>query len=100
VAAVAPTAIELESVAVIIDEGEPQTFVFADGPVPTAVWIGLSIGKSTDPREMLITNADDILVEVVKWIAQGPHEFAATFSLSIAGRRDWIVRIFEPPEGI
>lgn len=84
----------------IIDEGEPQTFVFADGPIPTAVWIGDFIGKTTNAGEGFVTDADDVVVEVVERVAHVPHEFTAAFVLSIPGRRDWIVRIFEPPERV
>jgi hypothetical protein len=98
--AVAPTEVKLESAALIIDKRQPQTFVFAHGPIPAAVRLRILIGKSTDSRKWLITDANHVVVEVMKWIAHVPHEFAATFALSIPGRRHRIICIFEPPDWV
>jgi hypothetical protein len=100
VAAIAPTAVKLESAALIIHEGKAQTFVSADGPIPTAIRICNLIGKTSDAGKWLVTDADDVMVEVVKRVAHVPHEFAATFALAIGSWREWIVGIFEPPDGI
>jgi hypothetical protein len=100
VAAVAPTAVELKSAALVIHKGEPQTFVLADSPIPAAIWIRNFVGKTSDACKWLVTDADDVVVEVVKRVAHVPHELSAAFALSISGRWDRIVGIFEPPDRI
>jgi hypothetical protein len=100
VSPVAPTTIELESATLIIHKWQPQTFVFADGPIPAAVRIRNLIRKSADAGKRLIADADDVVVEVVKRVAHVPHEFSAGFALSIPGWRERIVCIFKPPDGV
>ena len=98
--AVAPAQVKLKSASLIIHKGKPQAFVFADRPIPAAVRFRIFIGKSANAPKWFITDADNVVVEVMKWIAHVPHEFAATFALSIPGRRHRIIRIFEPPDRV
>jgi len=100
IAAVAPAAVELKSAAFIVHKGEPQTFVLADRPIPAAIWIRNFIGKTSDACKWLVSDADDVVVEVVEWVAHVPHEFATTLPLSIPGRRDRIVGISKPPDRV
>jgi hypothetical protein len=100
IAAIAPAAIEFKSAALIVDKREPQTFVFADRPIPAAVRIRNLIGKTANPRKWFVTYTNNVVVEVVERITHVPHELSATFALSIPGRWDRIICIFEPPDGI
>jgi hypothetical protein len=100
VAAVPPAAVELKSAALIVHKGEPQTFVLADSPIPAAIWIRNFVGKTSDTRKWLISDADDVVVEIVKRVAHVPHELSATFALSIPGWWDRIVGISKPPDRV
>ena len=83
IAAVTPTAVKLESAPLIIHKRQPQTFVFANRPIPSPIRIRNLIGKSADAHKRFVTDADDIVVEVVERVTHVPHEFSATFALSI-----------------
>jgi hypothetical protein len=100
IAAIAPADVEFEPTALIIDEGEPQGAIATDSPVPAAIWICNTIGIAAHTCEMFVSNADDIVVEIVERIAHVPQEFSAAFIFSVPRRRDGVIGVFEPPDRV
>src|SRR5207249_10764245 len=79
---------------------QPQPFVLAHGPIPTAVGIANLCRKAPHPHERLVGDADDVKMEVVTGVAQMVTEIAAPLALTIPIRRDRLIGIPEPLDQI
>ena len=100
IAAVAPTDVELESTAVIINKGKLQPLIAANGPVPSAIWIGNSIGISSHAQVHFVSDTNYVEREVVKRIAEIPGDHARAFARAIGFWRLRVIGIAEPPDRI
>ena len=97
---ITPAEVEFEPAALIIYKWKAKSSIPTYRPIPAAIRICNLIGKASDPCEGLVSDPDDVMIEIMERIAQMPHEISAVFALTIGRWRNRIIGIFKPPDGI
>lgn len=100
VSADAPAKIEFEFSAVIIDERQAQMLIFCDAEIPSAARFCDAFDVTPAAHGFFVADADDIMAEIVAWVAQVPQECAHPSIWSIPIGRGRFVGITKPPHRV
>ena len=99
-AVLAPAEIEGDFRPFVGDEWQNDELAPGDFEIPAAVGVGIPLGVSSAAREGFAGNADDVVVKIMERIAETPFKRAVRVARQIPFRRDGVVGIFQPPDGI
>ena len=95
-----PATVGSESAPTIGDVGKWEVMIAARAPIPAVVRVERILGKSANPRESFVGEANHVAIEIVAWIAQMPQESAAALTGPVPIGRNWFVGVSEPPDRV
>ena len=96
----APAKIEGDFRPFVGDEWQDDELALGDLEIPAAMRVGIPLRVSSAARKGLIGYANYVMVKIVKRIAEMPFKGAVMVTRQIPFRRDRVVGIFQPPEGV
>ena len=100
IATFAPAEVKIEPAALVRKKRQQRQFASSHRKIPAAVWIRIPLRPAPAAVESFVRHTNDVVIEIVKRIAQAPQKTPLPGIRAIPRRRHRVVNVPEPPNRV